>query len=478
MKKIVAIEPLTNCEMTYINTMQSMISSKYSVVSYQDAKKGYYNVKDLGVLYLNWIEAYTSDNDKSFIKSAKAEGVKIVWVFHNKFPHDAKDKEKALENIKFYISIADKICILSHKSVEVLQKYCNGLDVRKIHFLPHQDFFDMFGKLSNPRFDIDISDDCVRFSCLGQIRPYKNIELLIEAFQKFRYKDRAKLLIAGRPIDMEYVEKLKKIKCSDNIILDPTYIPSSMMGKYIDDSDVLILPYNQDSSMNSGAMIMSFSYGRTVIVPNIEMVSEFPEDCVYSYHYASREEHLSNLIFNLEKAFEDGREVLHHKGNILKDYLCKHNSKAIVKRNILSLFDELVDDAVTDYSYSVINQLIREREFLREQCKLIVSKNRLQMDGYQISDLLWKSGIYEIAIYGYGHEGRKVFEELINNGIKVSFIIDKMGSQIKADVPVYCPTDVIPPIGYILVTSAFIDIHSFIENNRNQFCCIILKEMY
>ena len=56
------------------------------------------------------------------------------------------------------------------------------------------------------------------------------------------------------------------------------------------------------------------------------------------------------------------------------------------------------------------------------------------MDGYEISDVLWKSGIYEIAIYGYGHEGRRVYEELIKNGIKVSFIIDKMGSQIKADV--------------------------------------------
>ncbi len=38
------------------------------------------------------------------------------------------------------------------------------------------------------------------------------------------------------------------------------------------------------------------------------------------------------------------------------------------------------------------------------------------MDGYQISDLLWKSGICEIVIYGYGNEGRKVYEELIKMG--------------------------------------------------------------
>ena len=42
-----------------------------------------------------------------------------------------------------------------------------------------------------------------------------------------------------------------------------------MMGKYIDDSDVLISTYNKDSPMNSGAMIISFSYWRMVIVSNI-----------------------------------------------------------------------------------------------------------------------------------------------------------------------------------------------------------------
>ena len=66
-----------------------------------------------------------------------------------------------------------------------------------------------------------------------------------------------------------------------------------MMGKYIDDSDVLISTYNKDSPMNSGARIIQFSYGRMVIVSNIEMVSEFSEDCMYSYYYASREQ-LSN----------------------------------------------------------------------------------------------------------------------------------------------------------------------------------------
>ena len=38
MKKIIAFYPYTNPEMSYINSVQSMIQSKYYVASYQDVK--------------------------------------------------------------------------------------------------------------------------------------------------------------------------------------------------------------------------------------------------------------------------------------------------------------------------------------------------------------------------------------------------------------------------------------------------------
>ena len=109
MKKIIAFYPYTNPEMSYINSVQSMIQSKYYVASYQDVKNGLFDLKDVGVLYLNWIEGNSDLEDKKFLERSKSLGVKIVWVFHNKIPHDINDISGAIEWIKFYINISDKI---------------------------------------------------------------------------------------------------------------------------------------------------------------------------------------------------------------------------------------------------------------------------------------------------------------------------------------------------------------------------------
>lgn len=478
MKKIIAFYPYTNPEMTYINSVQSMIQSKYYVASYQDVKNGLFDLKDVGVLYLNWIEGNSDLEDKKFLERSKSLGVKIVWVFHNKIPHDINDISGAIEWIKFYINISDKICILSRDSISVIKKYCPDADVSKIHYLPHQDYINMYGYLNKPNGIVNNSDKYMVYGCFGQIRPYKNIELLIEAFNCFKYRDNSKLIIAGRPINIEYVETLKKMSRHDNIIFDSEYIPSAMLGRYIEQSDILVLPYNVESSMNSGAMVMSFSYERTVIVPKIEMVSEFPQDKLFSYYYSNRGEHLECLLKQMERAYELGKEELHNKGRELKQFLISNNSKEIVMDNILSLFEELIDKKDIDNDYSAIKNVIYEREFWKEQCKLQNVKFQIEKANTSVSEILRNLGIREIAIYGYGGEGIKLYNELKESGIVISYIIDRRGNEIKAEVPVYTPDDRIPFANYVLVTSSQIDVHAFMRKQREYVCCIMLKELY
>ena len=116
---------------------------------------------------------------------------------------------------------------------------------------------------------IDILEKDFVFTIFGLVRPYKNIENGIETFIRLNLPN-SRLIIAGKPVNVQYAKYIKKL-CSENknIILDLRYIPDSLLDTIINISDVILIPYHDGSSMNSGVMIQAFSKGKTVIAPKI-----------------------------------------------------------------------------------------------------------------------------------------------------------------------------------------------------------------
>ena len=61
-----------------------------------------------------------------------------------------------------------------------------------------------------------------------------------------------------------------------------------------------------------------------------------------------------------------------------------------------------------------------------------------------------------VAIYGMGALGKRLIEQLKQDGIKVSYGIDKKKSEINIDgIPVYSPEDILPTVDVIVVTPIF-----------------------
>ena len=105
----------------------------------------------------------------------------------------------------------------------------------------------------------------------GGIRRYKGYEKGIMAFDRLDIDD-AKLVLAGWGTDVGYAKYLRDLSAhNESIILDLRYIPGITLNALIGISDVIVLPYTNKSSMNSGVMIQAFSNGKTVITPDICM---------------------------------------------------------------------------------------------------------------------------------------------------------------------------------------------------------------
>ena len=94
MKKI-AFYPYEDSSNEYIVMMRDIIRDYAELVDYKFVQKGLISFYNISTIYLNWIENDWTSADEKFLAKAKRHGIKIIWVFHNKIPHDTKDRKEA-----------------------------------------------------------------------------------------------------------------------------------------------------------------------------------------------------------------------------------------------------------------------------------------------------------------------------------------------------------------------------------------------
>lgn len=336
-RNIVAFFPYSFCQTSYIYTMQGFLETKYKVIDYLNLFSGLYDLWEVKSIYLNWPERTMNDKDIRLMKRAKFYGVKIIWVYHNKIPHDTDETDRIVRNTRFLIKISDVIIIHSHQSIEILKQYEPKFKFEKVQFLPHPDFVGDYFDYMQPA-ETSQHKDKFLFAFYSQIRPYKNIEILINAFDRLDKSYECELVIVGQASSKEYFDSLKAIaKDNDKITLCAKYINSLEMAAYLKRADILVLPYSYKSVMNSGTMIMSFSYKRTVIVPDICMANDYNDSLIYRYTYKDEENHICELHKKMELAYQDGKEKCLEKGEKLYNIVIRDSAKNKVKKDLLNI---------------------------------------------------------------------------------------------------------------------------------------------
>ena len=314
----------------YTCNMIKLLQDRYVVIGTLAELTDILQVLQTKAVFLNWVEDDLDNKMKAQLLVYKLLGAKIIWVFHNKYPHDHIENERIIKNIDWLANHSSIILLHSKNS----RKFIPGADrnKRKAAFLPH-----ILYQSQNDNVDFHvagtkygISENDFLFTIFGLVRPYKNIEGAIEAFQKLNLPD-AKLLIAGNPLNSEYAKKIERLcRGNEKIILDMHYISGVMLDNIIDLSDVILLPYKGGSSMNSGVMIQAFSKGKTVIAPDICMARDMASQ---HFFYLYRK----SLITVMKKAYENGKEKNREMGKCAKAYMEANNNPDIIKAKLFKI---------------------------------------------------------------------------------------------------------------------------------------------
>jgi len=259
------------------------------------------------IFHLNWYENIDVTTD--FIKKVsklfllKALGKKVIWTMHNRTPHSQDNIWMKKKLIYFLFKLSNQIIVHCQDSFEVIKEMGYSSCLKKTIYVPHPNYIAAYSDNSLSEITTR-QDDVLSLLFVGAIKPYKNIELLIDVFKSLNVD--CQLFIHGKCNSSSYASKLRDYAFGyKNINLALDFIPDNEIASLILKSDLLILPYDLRSSLNSGSVILAFSYGRSVICPKIGTINDYKhvDNLMFSYAYKDELSHFDNLKAKIIQAY-------------------------------------------------------------------------------------------------------------------------------------------------------------------------------
>lgn len=352
----IIFNPPVNTENKYIDILVDQLKRQgYRVHALDGIFSSPKHFRAIKLVHLNWFEnvddssfflALRSFMRKVFVLAViKASKKKLVWTMHNRVSHEKR--------LSFFSRIITDLLVKhSHRIIihcEVsrtllLNKHAGSGE--KIFYLPHPDFIGVYGA-PHERAPGNRPPLPLRLLFVGAVKPYKNLELLIPAVGTF--KEKVNLLIAGNPVTPAYRDKIQEMAAAaENVDLRLEFIQDAELPELIHQSDLLILPYDLESSLNSGTVILAFSYRRSVICPEIGTIADLgpARQQVLHYTYRDPEEHLKKLTQTIQLALnmkEADPSVFSSMGNALYAHVAVHHDKQRTGQRLVECYQSLFD---------------------------------------------------------------------------------------------------------------------------------------
>ena len=201
-------------------------------------------------------------------------GVRLVWTAHNLAPHELHHPHWGFLVYRLVARWADAIIAHSQAARMLLEQHYGKLPQCVV--IPHGSYVDLYGPprdRSASRTALDLPPDRPVLLNIGTLRPYKNIEGLIDAFSALPTATRGTLLIAGAAKSRAYADELRvRAAAVPGVLLRAEFIADEQLTVYLAAADLVVLPYR--SLLTSGILLWALSYARPIVAPAFGPVSE------------------------------------------------------------------------------------------------------------------------------------------------------------------------------------------------------------
>jgi beta-1,4-mannosyltransferase len=212
-----------------------------------------------------------------FLQIMQLVGVRLVWTAHNLEAHELHHPEIGRRVYRYVAKHAKAIIFHSHAAQQLFEQRYGACPQARV--IPIGNYIGLYGPqqertISRQRLGLPLDGPVL--VCVGAIRPYKNIEGLIDAFAQLPAATRGTLLIAGAAKTADYAAELQRR--ADGIAglrLDLRYIADAELPYYFAAADLVVLPYRK--MLTSAMLICAMSYASAVLAPAFAPVRELVE---------------------------------------------------------------------------------------------------------------------------------------------------------------------------------------------------------
>ena len=205
---------------------------------------------------------------------ARTNGVtKVVCQIDNVEPHEHHIIDKPCNH--YYLGAVDGFVYMSEQVHGELKAYTSAPAI----FSPHP-MFENFGKAVERdeacrKIGIDPKVNYTLF--FGLIRDYKGLDMLLEAWAKWKPEGR-KLLIAGEfyASREKYIALIERLGLQDRVVLHDHFVADEDVRYYFSAADCLVLPYR--TATQSGVTQIAYNFSLPMIVTRVGGLPEIVPD--------------------------------------------------------------------------------------------------------------------------------------------------------------------------------------------------------
>ncbi|WP_242123178.1 glycosyltransferase family 4 protein [Sphingobium sp. Sx8-8] len=199
---------------------------------------------------------------------------KLVHTVHNADAYHA-DSGVQGQGYRALLDMFDALVVHGETTRAALER--QGLDPARIHVTPHPP---MRLAPAGPADLALIADPALpRLLFFGTIRPYKGVDLLVEAcLSLWRAGHRFELVLAGKPfMDIgPLLASVHEAGFGDRLIADLGFLTEQRLDAHMAKADIIAFPYRHIDS--SGAFLSALHHGKAMVTSDAGMFASLPGD--------------------------------------------------------------------------------------------------------------------------------------------------------------------------------------------------------
>jgi len=202
----------------------------------------------------------------------------LVLTVHDTNPFNG-DPSASLQQRGFFRSLDEFDRLIVH-TAQGRERLCSaGILANRILVLPHGMLLDP------PPYADDPMTGPLTFLLFGKVKPYKGLDLLIEAFASLSpvLRGDARIRVVGKPyMDLAPLQALaERLGVADRLVIDPRFVGDDEVAGLFGPSTIAVFPYLEIEA--SGVLSIALACGRPVIASNLGNFAETITDGVQGH---------------------------------------------------------------------------------------------------------------------------------------------------------------------------------------------------